>query len=358
MGIKFDKKELEVVGKVNEAFPHAPQVVKYNTPISMRENYLKMVNKNEKPLWIPAHQECLYLGPNIFPDITARIEAGAWSAEAIDKNLPGGKDMFGLEWVYVKQVNGSMPKPGVVMVPDWENWQDYITFPDPKTWDWEQSAKVNAAYTNQGQANCIGIHNGFLERLSDLSNMADACVALVDEDVQPSIHKFFDRLSDLYVEMIDLSAKHFDIDGVWFNDDWGTQLAPIISPDTTREMILPYLKKVTDAAHRNGLFFDFHSCGKNETLVPVMIEAGVDIWRGQSVNDKEMLFDKYGDQIVLGIEATKLPRDCTDLKAIEKDCQAFVDKYAKSGHVEFVSTGVPAGTREFIYEMSRDVLSE
>ena len=37
-------------------------------------------------------------------------------------------------------------------------------------------------------------------------------------------------------------------------------------------------------------------------LVPAMVEAGVDVWAGQPINDKALLYEEYGKDIVLGID--------------------------------------------------------
>ena len=357
MSYQFDPRELEVIGKYNEKYPHAPQLTKYNTPITPRENYLRML-RGEKPMWMPAHTDNQYFGPNCLPDVIARGIAGSFNADPVDIAHAGGKDMFGVEWVFVPQVNGAMPKPGVQLVPDIEEWEDYVTFPDVNSWDWEGSAERNRDFIHQGLATSFVIHNGLFERLISITNMEDALTALIDEDLQPYVHKFFDRLCGVYEQIICNAKKYFDIDQIWFHDDWGSQRNSLFSLETCREMIVPYLKRVCDCAHRNGLFVELHSCGKNERLVPAMIEAGIDSWRGQAINDKAKLFEEYGDKIILGIEPTKLPPDTQDMEQLEKDCREFVEKYARSGRVYSSMFKMPPKARDFIYVMSRQLLAE
>ena len=353
---KFNPDELKIIGKYNAAYPHAPQLNKYNTPITPRENYLRMF-RGEKPMWMPSHTDNLYFGPSCVPDVVARGIAGSYNADPVDLDHVGGLDMLGVEWVFVPMVNGSMPKPGVKLVPDITRWEEYVTFPDVSSWDWEGSAKRNYDFIHQGLATSFAMHNGLFERLVSITEMEDALIALIDEDQQPAVHRFFDRLCDLYEEIICTAKKWFDIDLIWFHDDWGSQKSGLFSLEVCREMIVPDLKRICDCAHRNGLYVELHSCGKNEKLVPAMIEAGVDAWRGQSLNDKQMLFEKYGDQIILGIEPTTLPADTTDMEQLEKDCRAFVDRYGKSGRVYCSMFKVPPWARDFIYKMSRELLA-
>ena len=66
-----------------------------------------------------------------------------------------------------------------------------------------------------------------------------------------------------------------------------------------------------------------------------------------------MLFEKYGDKIILGIEPTKLPADTEDMAQLEKDCREFVERYAVSGRVYCSMFKMPPKARDLIYEMSR-----
>lgn len=357
MNQPFHPDELKQVGVYNENYPHCQQIPKLNTPITPRENYLRMF-RGEKPMWMSAHTDNQYFGPNCLPDIIARGIAGSQNADPVDMDNIGGKDMFGVEWVFVPGVNGSMPKPGTKLVPDLEHWEDYITFPDVSSWDWEGSAERNKDFLNQGLANSLAIHNGLFERLISISEMEDALMALIDEDVQPAVHRFFDKLCDLYEEIIVTAKKWFDIDVIWFHDDWGSQRNSLFSLETCREMIVPYLKRIADCAHANGMFLELHSCGKIESMVPAMIEAGVDAWRGQTINDKDWIFRHYGDKILLGMEPTKLPRDTQDMEQLEKDCRDFVERYGPSGRVYYSTLRMPPKTREFIYRISRELYSK
>ena len=51
-----------------------------------------------------------------------------------------------------------------------------------------------------------------------------------------------------------------------------------------------------------GVYYEQHSCGLIETLIPQLIETGADTWRGQRICDKKMLVDRYGDRFRFGVE--------------------------------------------------------
>ena len=164
----------------------------------------------------------------------------------------------------------------------------------------------------------------------------------------------------MYKSLIDHYLEILNLDGVLFHDDWGSQRAPFFSLDVCMEMVAPYLKQIVDYCHEKGLWFQQHSCGKNELLVPAMIYAGVDMWQPQSMNDVEMLREKYGDKIMFSIAPPAVPRDASD-EDVEAAAKAFVDKYAP----DFAEKPFMVGTffadprfTKAIYKYSRIALSK
>ena len=321
--IPFRKEELEVVGQtINMGRGSFPLL---NTPITPRENFL-MLLRGEDPLWIPFTRDVISVTPAIVKDNIAR--GFVYDATPFDANTEGGgPDMFGVEWEWVPQVRGSMVRPGNPKVPDVEEWEKYIEFPDPDSWDWAASAEKNRALIEQKDL-VFGatILNGLFERLISFCEMSEALVAMIDEDEQEAVHRLFDKLADFYPKIIRKYKEYYHIEILTFHDDWGSQRAPFFSLDTVREMLVPYLKRIVDATHELGVIFELHSCGKNEMLVPAMIEAGVDMWNGQPMNDKKMLVDKYGSQMIFGAAPEGINND-SSVEEVRESCRKFVEKF-------------------------------
>lgn len=193
--------------------------------------------------------------------------------------------------------------------------------------DWDACAKLNAPLNQTERAYHITFQNGLFERLISFMDFENAALAIIDDDQKDAIHALFSKLCDMYEAMISHYMEGLTIDGVMFHDDWGSQRAPFFSPATCREMIVPYLKRLADFCHSKGLWFEQHSCGKNEMLVPCMIEAGVDIWMPQDMNDVDMLREKYGDKIMFGVYPPANTPDMSD-EEIDRIAKEFAEKYA------------------------------
>ncbi|QBE99617.1 hypothetical protein PMF13cell1_05196 [Blautia producta] len=347
------KEELKIIkkAKLPKVCMWPPMPIR-NTPISARENYLRMARR-EKPLFMPLDIDEMMLSPAIFPDAVAR-------AFVVDNNEPnpdmaGGKDMFGVEWVYVKEAGGSMVRPGNPMLKDIEKWDETIVFPDISRWDWEGSSRLNQNLISKDHAMNCWIMNGLFERLISFMDFENAAVALIDEEQQEFVHSLFKKLTELYVDMIDHIKKYYDVDVIYFHDDWGAQRAPFFSADVCREMLAPYLKQIVEAVHERGMLFNFHSCGKIELLVPVMIECGVDIWCGQPMNDFDILYEKYGTKIALGIYFEP-PTPLASQEEVISVCQQFIDTYTKNGCAFPViySENIHPEFYEIMYVLSRE----
>jgi len=311
--IPFSEDELKVVGEYPAPFPGMPPRFKYNTPISPVENY-ELIIKGERPFWLPGMGDIRMEMGRFLPDNEARTK--------------GGKDFFGLEWVYVPVAGGATRKPGEPYITDMNTWKEKITFPDLDSYQWE-TLKENTN-PDDDRVSFVSILNGIFERLISFMDFDGAAMALIDEDQEEAILEFFDAQADFYCKLIDKYVEYGNPKIISFHDDWGSQRAPFFSPATVRKMILPSLKKVLSHIHEKGAFADMHSCGKNEMLASIYVEAGVQSWTPQSMNDHKMLYDKYGDKLLLGISPPNI-----DPEASEEDLYAglqdFIDYYCQPG---------------------------
>ena len=268
-------------------------------PITKRENMLRFL-RGEKPAWTPLmSSDSQLILPKIVPDNVAR--AMVIEAERVPDSEAGGPDMFGLPWVYVPQVHGSMEDPNVPhLMEDVSEWREAIKFPNMDEWDWEGAAKRNESFIDRSKYVVTWFFTGMFERLISFMGFENAAVALIDEDSEEDLNDLCSALADNAIEFLSRMKKWFNIDGVFYHDDWGSQRAPFFSIDVVREKLAPHIKRIVEYCHENDIHFEFHSCGFNESLVPAMVEMGIDMWNGQQMNDKKKLYGMYGDKFAIG----------------------------------------------------------
>lgn len=353
--IPYSPGELTVTGQYprRSGRPGAPR---YARPVSPKENFLAAI-RDKAPLWYPTTRDYELFMTRIVPDNIARA---MWNdnPDGSPEPQPGGPDMFGIEWVYVPSVGGSMVKPGSPLMSDANDWKELVKLPDVDSWDWAGVAARNPQLHGDDRLMGMIQFTGFFERLISFMDFEDAAVALIDDSQQDAVHELFAALTGVYKKILTNAKKYFGLGMVLFHDDWGSQRAPFFSADTCREMVAPYLKEMVDFCHANDIVFELHSCGMVEPMVPVMIECGVDMWAGQPMNDFEKLYGLYGDKIMLGI---RVQDRFLDNSVPEEEMRASIshllDVFGKPGKPVYYAISYSARDdsryMELLYEMGR-----
>jgi len=353
MAIEFDPKEISEA-TVSAGYYGSAQIT-FKTPVTPREGYIAAYKRQS--IWQVTGSEQMMFSPKVNPDNIAR--GFVYDHSGFPKGTGGGLDMFGIDWEYIEQVGGSMVRPGKPFIEDANEIADKVVWPDIETWDWAQAAKDNANYAGDGTKAVVAwFLNGWYERLISFMDFEGAVMAVFDDDQKDAVHAFFTKLSDLYIKILDKYIETFPfIDGFCMHDDWGSQKETFFSPAVANEMIVPYMRKVTDFIHSKGKFCDLHSCGQAFKQVPNFIAAGWDSWSGQPMNDTQKIYEEYGDKLLVGI----LP-DAFDPAATSEDEQremgrAFANKFANPGKQSMVniysSAMLTTAFCEGLYEQSR-----
>ncbi len=333
------------------------QIPVLNYPIPPSEAVRRLF-WDKDPVWVPGRGENLMFCPSVIPDNIAR--GFVYEGQRYDKAKYGGKDMFGVEWVYVDQVGGSMVKPGSPLLDDANEWEEKVVFPDIDSWDWEGSAELNKEFLKSDKFIQITLLNGcWFERLISFMDFEGAAMAMIDEDQEDAVKALMHKCTDLYMRIVDKCVEYYpQVDGFCIHDDWGSQMAPFFSARCAREIILPEMKRFVAHVHSKNLPCELHSCGHIEDRIDIFIEAGFDGWRPMEMNDTPALYEKYGDRFVVGVTYDKdLPENPTDddYRAAAKD---FADRFCKPGTVVSFAglkgrIGAPSVFYEELYIQSR-----
>jgi uroporphyrinogen decarboxylase len=108
-------------------------------------------------------------------------------------------------------------------------------------------------------------------------------------------HRLLDRLTELHLEalqrVLPTLGPHIDI--IRMGDDLGTQAGPQISPEMYREFFLPRHRQIYSEVKRHCDAYVFlHSCGGIYELMPMLIEAGVEIINPVQTSARNMQPDR------------------------------------------------------------------
>jgi hypothetical protein len=89
-------------------------------------------------------------------------------------------------------------------------------------------------------------------------------------------------------------------DAVIVGQDYGFNSGPFMSPETFRRIHFPALQHICQATHDHGMFLICHSCGNLRLILPLMIEAGIDVYQAiQPIEDIAGLKRDFGRHLCL-----------------------------------------------------------
>lgn len=102
---------------------------------------------------------------------------------------------------------------------------------------------------------------------------------LCDMLMEPEfVDELLDKITDRLLAMLDI-ALEYDIDGIYFTDDWGQQKGLIMGPKLWRQYIKPRMAKLYKKIHDAGKYVVHHSCGDLREIMDEFYEIGVNVYQ-------------------------------------------------------------------------------
>ncbi len=186
-----------------------------------------------------------------------------------------GTDPWGITWV----VHPDFPSIGIPKQHPAEKLEDVcrLRAPDPKEFAARVFANLKKLTPDQRRKyRFIATSSGIWERIQYFRGMEN-----VFEDLacnQEVAHGLIKLCTDFWVEFLEeLAPAKGELDALYMFDDWGTQQDVMISPEMWRTFFAKPYRRITDAAHANGMDFWLHSCGCVTNLIGDFISAGMDL---------------------------------------------------------------------------------
>ena len=113
----------------------------------------------------------------------------------------------------------------------------------------------------------------------------------------------FNHGCDLTLSLLDLMwEKGYTFDEFMWFDDMAYKNGMLFSKTMWQECLKPYQKRVIDWAHQHGIKSHLHCCGNIHTLIPELIDLGVDMINPMEVKagmDPAAIKQQYGKQLAL-----------------------------------------------------------
>ena len=248
--------------------------------------------------------------------------------------------------------------PDKIVIKDIDEWQKYLKVPQVK-YDaqvWEPFIEAAEKVDRNEYFVTSFVVPGIFEQCHYLMEIQNCLVAFYDSPDE--MKELIEVLTQFELDLAEDICKYIKPDALFHHDDWGSQVSTFLSPDMFREFIKPAYMKIYGYYKSHGVeLVVHHSDSYAATLVPDMIDMGIDIWQGvMTSNNIPELIKKYGGKISFmgGIDSAKVDYEGWTKEVI----QAEVDRAcAECGTLYFIpnaSQGLAMSTFPGVY----DALSE
>ena len=203
--------------------------------------------------------------------------------------------------------------------------------------DWAGLKRDYQGWRKEGRWIYAGFWFGFDVTHSWMMGTENALIAMMEEPelVKDMIDTYLSRCEDIFSQVWD-AGYHFD--EINWPDDMGYKGTTFFSPAMYREIVQPFHKRAVEWAHNRGAYARLHSCGNIMSLLPDILDTGVDALNPLEVKagmDALAIKKQYGDRLVLhgGINAV----NWSNIDAIMAEIEEKVPVLKENGGYIFAS---------------------
>ena len=248
------------------------------------------------------------------------------------------------------------------VVKDIEDWKDYVHAPSLKfTQDqWDMVKAQYDAVDGEQAFKAAFVAPGIFEQTHHLCEISNALVYYITNPDE--MHDLIKYLTEWELELAEGICSNLHPDAIFHHDDWGGLDSTFMSPAMFDEFLLEPYKEIYGYYHSHGVeLVIHHSDSYAATLVPSMIEMGIDVWQGcMETNNLPELIKKYGGKISFmgGIE-----NRAVDFEGwTDENCEAVVRRVCEDcGNKYFIpciAQGGPGSVYPGVYKSLCDSIDK
>lgn len=271
---------------------------------------------------------------------------------------------WGVTNVWPEGTPGPFPvhTPDKIVIKDITHWKDYVHAPRTKfsEEDWAPFVKAAEEIDKNEYFVTSFVAPGVFEQCHHLGEIQRTLMNFYEEP--EFMHELIQYITEYELALAEELCSHIHPEVLFHHDDWGSQTSTFISPAMFEEFLLPAYKQIYGYYKDHGVqLIVHHSDSYAATLVPYMIEMGIDIWQGvMTTNNIPELIQKYGGQISFmgGIDSASIDFEGWTPEIIEAQVKKACDA---CGHLYFIpsaSQGLAMSTFPGVYEATTEAIDK
>jgi uroporphyrinogen decarboxylase len=149
------------------------------------------------------------------------------------------------------------------------------------------------------------------------------------------VEELLNEITDYNIAQVK-KALTYDIDAVYFGDDWGQQLGLQMGPRLWKKFIFPMLKRMYAAVHEGGKYVFIHSCGDVDELFPDLIGIGLNCFNPfqPEVMDVISLMNQYRGKLTFhGGLSTQRTLPYGTVMDVRRETQKLLEQGSKGNYI-------------------------
>jgi uroporphyrinogen decarboxylase len=201
------------------------------------------------------------------------------------------KDIFGAVWDRTTDKDIGVVSGCVLPEPTTAD----LTLPDPKDRIFHDGvAESIRSHPDMFRVYPIGF--SLFERAWTLRGMENLMMDFVENP--EFVDDLLGKIADFNISLVDEVVK-YDIDAVYFGDDWGQQSGLMMGYSFWKRFIYPHFIRMYGRVKQAGKYVFIHSCGDVRELFDDLISAGLDCFNPfqPEVMDIKSIYSGYNDRL-------------------------------------------------------------
>jgi len=241
-----------------------------------------------------------------------------------------------------------------------ENWRDYVKAPpiidDPEAW--KEAAEAAAQVDRSKYFVTTFYAPGIFEQCHYLMEITNCLMYFYE--YPDEMHEVIDMITEYELGFAEQVCKYVKPDALFHHDDWGSQISTFLSPAMFEEFFLEPYKKVYGYYKAHGVeVIMHHSDSYAATLMPYMVEMGIDIWQGvMRSNDIAKCIKEYGGKLTFmgGVDSAEVDNPHWTEEIVAQKVREACEEFGKLYFIPGASQGLPLSTYDGVYDcMTREI---